>query len=403
MNRRPGTEPSPLLPKNLAYEIARRPDGSRRLQRMGAVTVGVSLPRDWVGQNRLAVGSPVYLRSLSDGSLVVRARSHEELPRIAEISVRVDRPREHLFRRLVAAYLDGAQEFRVHEPRGLSPETRAVSRAFARRTIQPEIVFEEGEDLLLRDVSRGGDLSIPPLLRRMHQVVHRLQEEAMAVFASGGRVAPGDWPRRDDDVDRHAWLIERILTLRQGHGQPDPAEPFGSIPQAFLVVRSLERIADHAVLIAEHGGRWAETTPTVRLVRSVADFHAQARALLDQAFAAAEAGHADLANDILDTGEALHTQYRTLVESTLTRPGGPPLPEAARVELALLLQSIDRTIAYSEDIAEAGLDSGVRLGLTHGALAMEPDSSNRPALIVGASADEGGSRTGPPLKRHRMK
>ena len=206
----------------------------------------------------------------------------------------------------------------------------------------------------------------------------------MAVFSAGGHVAPGEWPRRDDDVDRHAWLIERILTLRQGAGPGDPREPFSSIPQAFLLVRSLERIADHAVLIAEHGARWAETTPPARLVRSVSDFHVQARTLLDQAFAAAEGGQADHANDILDTGEALHAQYQTLVESTLSRHGGLPFPEAARVELALLLQSIDRTVAYSEDIAEAGLDSGVRAGLTQGRSA-SASAQPRAALIVGAA------------------
>lgn len=370
---------------------------------MGAITVGVSLPRGWVEQQRLTVGSPVFLQPQNDGSLLVRTRSPDQDPHVAEIHVRIDRPREHLFRRLIAAYLDGAQEFRVHEPGGLSTETRAMARAFARRTIQPEIVSEEHEDLVLRDVSRGGDLALPPLLRRMHQVVHRLQEEAMGVFAGGGRAAPGDWPHRDDDVDRHAWLIERILTLRQTSGRTGPAEPFGSVSQTLILVRSLERIADHAVLIAEHGARWAETTPPARLVRAVADFHVQARSLLDLAFQAADAGNPEAANDVLDTGEALHAQYRTLVESSLTRHGGPVLPEAGRVELALLLQSIDRTVAYSEDIAEAGLDSGVRAGMA----SAQPEAKARPSWTPGradAPVNAGPKRVSPTsLTRHNEK
>ena len=359
-------------------EGAGRTDGSRRLQRMGAVTVGVSLPREWVGEHRLAVGSPVFLQSLSDGSLVVRTRSQEEEPRTAEIEVRVDRPREHLFRRLIAAYLDGAQEFRVHEPGGLSPETRAVARTFVRRTIQPEIVSEEGDHLLLRDVSRGRDLAVLPLLRRMHQIVLRLQEEAIATLTAPGRSGGGEWPSRDDEVDRHAWLIERILTLRSASFAGGPA-----VPQVLLLVRSLERTADHAVLIAEHGTRWVETSPPHRLVRAVSDFHSQARRLLVESFASAIAGDADSANDLLDTGEALHTQYRTLIESVLPRRAATPLPEAGRVELALLLQSIDRTIAYSQDMAEAGLDSGVR-----GQLGATSESRSRSSARV----ERGGNR-----------
>ena len=45
------------------------PTAPRRLQRMGAVTVGVSLPREWVGRRGLAAGHPVFVRSLPDGSL----------------------------------------------------------------------------------------------------------------------------------------------------------------------------------------------------------------------------------------------------------------------------------------------------------------------------------------------
>ena len=337
-----------------------RADGSRRLQRMGAVTMGVSLPREWVGHHGLGVGSPVFLEPLADGSILVRDRTREEQPRTAEIHVRTDRPREHLFRRLVAAYLDGAQEFHVLETGGLSPDTLSVARTFVRRTIQPEIVSEDGERLHLRDVSRGGELDVAPLLRRMHQIVQRLQEEASTSFAGSLRGPTDNWPARDDEVDRHAWLIERILALRAGSPGGGQASSFGAIPQLFVIVRSLERVADHAVQIAEHGARWAETSPPARLVRSVSEFHTQARRLLADSFRAAEVGDADTANDLLDTGEALHAEYRTLVENTLTRRGGPALPGPGAIELALVLQSIDRTSAYAQDIAEAGLDSGVR-------------------------------------------
>lgn len=338
-----------------------RPEGARRLQRMGTVTMGVSLPREWVGQHGLAVGSPVYLRPLADGSILLRDRTASEPPRVAEIQVRVDRPREHLFRRLVAAYLDGAQEFLVFEPAGLSAETRSITRAFVRRTVQPEIVSEDGDRLLLRDVSRGGDLDLPPLLRRMHQVVQRLQEEAGASFGGATpRSSTEEWTQRDDEVDRHAWLIERILTLHAAAPGSGTPTSFGAIPQVLVVVRSLERVADHAVQIAEHGTRWAESSPPARLARSVSEFHAQARRLLAEAFAAAETGDADAANDLLDTGEALHEEYRTLVANTIARRSPSAYPGPGIVELALLLQSIDRTAAYAQDIAEAGLDSGVR-------------------------------------------
>ena len=331
--------------------------GIRRLQRMGAVTTGVSLPREWVGQNRLSVGSSVYLEPLEDGSLVVRSHAVGDEQRVVEIQRAPGTPPEHLFRRLISAYLDGAQEFRIREAGGLSPETRSIAALFSRRTVHPEIVSEEGDQVVLRDVSRGGDLELAPMLRRMHQVVLRLHEGANATLRAGSQSTSVDWGGRDDDVDRHAWLVERVLTMRvaaRGSGCPGP---LNSIPRALVLVRSLERAADHAVLLADYGARWKDSSPAPRLVGAVAGFHDQARELLARAFPAALAGDAESANDLIDSGEALHAEYRTLVESML-RHRAPT--DAGPVELALLLPSIDRTVAYAQDIAEAGLDSGVR-------------------------------------------
>lgn len=352
--------------------------GIRRLQRMGAVTTGVSLPREWVGRNHLTVGSSVYLESLDDGSLVVRGHAVEDETRVAEIQRSAGTPPEHLFRRLISAYLDGAQEFRIREAGGLSAETRSIAALFSRRTIHPEIVSDEGDQVILRDVSRGGELELEPMLRRMHQVVLRLHEGAGAAIRAGSEATPVDWGGRDDAVDRHAWLVERVLSLRPGSRGSGFTGPLRSIPRAIVLVRSLERAADHAVLLAEHGTRWKDTSPAPRLVGAVAGFHDQARELLAGAFPAALAGDAELANHLIDSGEALHAEYRALVESML-RHRAPP--ETGRVELALLLPSIDRTVAYAQDIAEAGLDSGVRAGPT----ALPPSHSS--ALV-----ERGGKR-----------
>lgn len=325
---------------------------------MGAVTTGVSLPREWVGRHQLRAGSPVYLEALEDGSLLVRGRAAGEEPRVADVVRRKGSPPEHLFRCLVSAYLDGAQEFRVREPGGLSPDTRAVASLFSRRTIHPEIVSDEPDRIVLKDVARGGDLDLVPILRRMHQVVLRLHEEAGASLRGGSRAPRVDWGGRDDDVDRHAWLVERVLSLRSPSRGSGFHGPLASIPRAVVLVRSLERAADHAVLLADYGARWSDTSPSPEVLQSVARFHDQARGLLDKAFPAALNGDPDAANDLIDSGEALHAQYRTLLRlATEDRAGS----EAGRVELALVLSSIDRSVAYAQDIAEAGLESGLQV------------------------------------------
>jgi phosphate uptake regulator len=335
---------------------------SRRLQRMGAVTVGVSLPRPWVEAERLDVGSPVYVRDLGSGSLLIRSREEEEFAPRAVVVVRPGESSEHVFRRLVGAYLAGAVDFVLHAPDGISSETRNTARLFARRTIQPEIVTEEPTTILLRDVSRGLAFSVPQLLHRMFQLVVDLQTDSTRAWQEEPRLAPEGLARRDDDVDRYAWLVERILAMQLGRVSRTETGSLGAPAplKSLLVARHLERIADHALLIAELGrslGNGAAVTP-VR--QALLDFHDQALRHLQSAFRVAEAPDADAANGLIDHGEALHATHATLFERFQSRGTLAKLSPPAIAALGLLLHSIDRVVSYTQDIAEVGLDLSAR-------------------------------------------
>lgn len=354
---------------------------------MGTVTIGVSLPREWVGTRNLAVGSTVFLRALADGSLLIQDRDPTTDRASVEVFVHPDRSREHIFRDLVAAYLAGAREFVIHEKDGISPETVAVAKTFARRTLQPEIVSEDRDLLILRDVSRGAELDVTPLLRRMFQIVFGLQQEAARTWSEPDRWRGVRWEQRDDEVDRHAWLIERILALRLAGAVPgtDTNLPVDRPLQTLILARSLERIGDHAVQIAEQGLRWSETSPTERLVRPLTEFHGQVLDQLRAAFrVASEERDALHANDVIDVGEALHATYTTLTESLFAHGGSGGLSALAAVPLGLILQSIDRTVSYAQDIAEVGLDRSTVVSLAQGG-ATSPVERRIPAGPLPAS------------------
>ncbi len=370
---------------------------------MGTVTIGVSLPREWVGTRNLSVGSTVFLRALADGSLLIQDRDPSLDRASVEVLVQPDRSREHTFRDLVAAYLAGAREFVIREKDGITPETMAVAKTFARRTLQPEIVSEDRGVLVLRDVSRGAELDVVPLLRRMFQIVLGLQQEAARTWSEPDRWRGTRWEQRDDEVDRHAWLIERILALRLAGAVPgaDGGSPTDRPLQTLILVRSLERIGDHAVQIADQGLRWAETSPPDRVVRPVSEFHGQVMDQLRAAFrVASEERDALHANDVIDVGEALHATYTTLTEGLFTRSAGTGLSALAAVPLGLILQSIDRTVSYAQDIAEVGLDRSTVVSIEDGAAAANP-SAIPPTPRTPRGTPRAPSRVGGPLNAPR--
>ena len=356
---KPPTKPSVAEePARRSWPLIASVEGPRRLQRMGAVTVGVSLPRQWVGERGLSAGSPIHLRTLPDGSLLLRDRLTNTPHGRAVITVGEHSSPEHLFRELVGAYLGGAVEFVLFQPDGIDQNTRNIAKLFTRRTIQPEIVSDEETTLLLKDVSLGTGLPIPQLLHRMFQVVLDLHRDAGRSWESSNPHPGESLAMRDDEVDRHAWLVERILTLRiasevgtTGRG-PVSDDPL----QTLLLARALERIGDHAVSLAEYGTRFAESSPPRKAASTLTGYHQQVLELLRSAFAVAEHPDVELANEIIDTGEALHATHRALSDSFLVRGASTQLPPVAVASLGLILQSIDRTVAYAQDIAQVGLD-----------------------------------------------
>jgi phosphate uptake regulator len=368
----------------------------RILQRMGPVSLGVSVPRQWTESFDLHAGSGVHLRSSADGSLRIRPITPEGS---REHAILIDVPAgtvpEHLFRRLLGAYLAGSASFKVVEPGGISAETRGVVRTFVRRTIQPEIISEEGSVLELQDVSDASPVPLVKLLGRMGQLVVALQRDAGTSWARPTTARGPAWALRDDEVDRQAWFIERSAS-RLLHGDDDlPGIAEGGIGPlgCWSVARSLERIADHAVRMGEAGALLSDqAVPKAHLV-FLQQFHEQALGHLDRVLEALAEESSARANELLDTGEALHETARTLSERLFPPTGvSPPLPASSVFALGRILESVDRTVAYAQDIAQVALDRGLPLNRAPTALPSPERRARAPSRATQTEKKAGGKK-----------
>lgn len=258
---------------------------------------------------------------------------------------------EHLFRRLLGAYLAGAREFAVRERPELSSGAREVVRTFCRRTRQPEVVSDESGVLRLRDLAFESPIPLEQRLARMGRLVVEFHREAVE---SWGRLPFGEdgyWQHRDDEVDREAWYVERVAAIR--------LDTVGRRPEwlgLWTTARSLERIADHAVGLGEVGRRLVDLPNGAGPVTSLRQFHRQAMEHLEGVL---EARDGAAANDLLDLGEALLSSGRTLSDRLLPAVGGGAMPPATAAAVARILESIGRTIAYTQDIAQVTLDRSI--------------------------------------------
>ena len=258
---------------------------------------------------------------------------------------------EHLFRRLLGAYLGGAREFVVIDRSARSNGTRDVVRTFCRRTRQPEIVSEENGVIRLRDLAYESPVPLPERLARMGRMVVGFHREAVESWA---QLPLGDdqyWERRDDEIDREAWYVQRLAALRLGLDGSGV-----TLLGPWTIARSLERIADHATVLGETGRRLVELPDGAGSLTTLKQFHRQA---MDHLEGVLNVEDDAAANDLLDMGDALLASGRALSERLLPAVGGGSMPPATAAAVTRILESIGRTVAYAQDIAQVALDRAI--------------------------------------------
>jgi hypothetical protein len=307
-----------------------------------------------------ATGEVAHLQSLS-GHVVLAVGSGE--------------PPEHLFRHLLSAYLSGARSFEVVERPRITPRTRQVVEEFCRRTRQPEIVRGQGSVLEVVDLDVGDPAAFDRRLGELGERVAAFHEEATASWADLPFGDDGQWDRKDDDIDREAWYLERALALGRAGGSSGTAAA-----AAWTVVRSLERIADHAVTLGEVGPRLADLREEEGLLRELRQFHRQAMGHLREVLGSADGRRS---NELLDVGEALIAGGQALAERLLPAVGDGSMTPASAAAVARALEAIRRTVAYSQDIAQAFFDRGLRFGERR-AVASVPHAVPRVAIGPGS-------------------
>jgi phosphate uptake regulator len=328
----------------------------RRIQKTGGSTFIVSLPKNWVTSRGLHEGDVLLFSPRSDGSLTLYA---DEGPRAEgvkrSVEVSNDMDEDHLFRRLIAEYIAGAPLLEVRTPGRMSPKTRNIVRGFAQRMIGPEILEETADAVVLQDVVGANPLPIPSVIRRMHQMVRAMHTDAMAAFHARDPSIAKDVVERDWEVDRLHWFVEKQVTtaLRDARTLTSLGLTLPDCATFLLASRVLERIADHAVKIAETVEMLGREEPPSSVVDSLDKLHAIAANGLSEALDALDSGDIAKANAVVDTAHRVSRERQKILHELATKRG------RVAVALAYVLESVERSASYASDLAEIAINHAV--------------------------------------------
>jgi phosphate uptake regulator len=325
---------------------------ARKLQMTGGSTYLVTLPKRWVTDTHLKAGDMVFFARTPNGGLCVQAQpSAERGPRRALVVVDKPERREHLLRRLIAAYIAGNEVLEVEFKGHHEPEMRRVVREFTRMVIGPEILEETKDAIVIQDLSDPAQFSQEKCLRRMHLTIRSMHEEAMTALRTLNLSLARDVEARDEDIDRLFWmtakqfnlmLVDAGLTAKHGID-------LGTSSSYRQAAKILERIGDHAERIAA-SVLSMEKGVDKKLMDSLDAASAQALSMFDRSFTSLLSGSVEDANSAIDDiGEFDKTMNR-ITEAMRTMKGRDVFA------LAGVVESIGRTAHYSSDLAEIAIN-----------------------------------------------
>lgn len=320
---------------------------TRKVQRLGLSSLGISLPKQWIKNLGVEAGATVVVRQEDDGVLRISVGMAEPKPPLGECIVDADNCQGEGFleRLITSSYLVGSNTIRVKARGELTPDqVEEVQRALVKLTgVTP--VDQGSRYLTLENFAEPSKFPVEGLLRRLQFLTSRMQNLAFGMVVEGGnkreqaRATAEEVDRLYTFTVRQLLLAVRDLSVAKQIGVGDPRHVVGDRVFALL----LRNMAESYVEIADSGiplgfGAFPRGLPSAKRFKSLWQ---EFNDLTDITMGAFFGRDLRRANDALGRVDRLHGTLQTLaLEVAAPREVEGP----AFCTTCLLLQSVVRPL-----------------------------------------------------------
>ena len=331
---------------------------ARKLQLVGGSTYVLSLPKKWVDDLNLKTGDSVSIIKNVNNSLSIlptQISSGKTLKSKAVISPKDSI--ESIQRKIIAIYLSGYQIIEIHQKGGRiqSEHKQAIRDLVRKNMIGTEIVESSPESVTLQVLTSLPELSISDALKRMFLLTSTMHRQAIDALKEMDVEMGEEITHLDDEVDRFSLYILRNLTLAVEHekilrdmGLKKPSDCISYR----IVVKSIERIADHAVSIASRV-KFLKSTVEPALLQKITHLSEESLKVFEDSILALNKRDYALADNVASNAHRISQKEREFTDN---------LEESKKYSsvIKFVLEDIRRTAEYSSDIAEAVINETVQ-------------------------------------------
>ena len=340
---------------------------TRKLQYTGGSSYIVSLPKRWVQDLGLKQGDHLVILRQSNSTLQIAPASNRPIKEQKEATVEVSKENNPYFiaRKLIALYFLGFNVINV-VPRQdrLIVEQREVIKNIIRRVLMgTEIIADSATGITLQVLINLLDLSVDTAFKRMLLIAKSMYRDTLLSLKENNIELAQEVVKSDDEVDRFSFYIVRQLKiaikneyLLKEMGLEEPRNCLGYR----LIAKSVERIADHAVIIAKDiiEMRQPLNKDTVEKLSNMSYF---ALEVLDDSCLSMFKRDYEAADKAIEKAHRIDEMEKAILHA-VSKPRD--ISELYRIKL--ITENIRRVAEYASDIAEIVLNMTVQQTLRKG-------------------------------------
>lgn len=327
----------------------------RKIQLTGGSTYTLSLPKKWIQKMDLNTGEGMRVEERGSYLMLSPAKLRKkEKNQEAQVEVGENDNLGAINRKILSLYLMGYNSINIesNDTRLSSAQKRSIKDFVRNKLVGTEIISESMEKITLKTLLSYSELSVKGALKRMYRISTSMQENAMTALKENDKRLANDVIEIDDEVDRfQMYLIREIKAAIQN---PSLIEEIGlkTLRECFgyrLVSNSVERVGDHAALMAKNVLD-IESPISEDPMEMLVEINSLAESILKKSIDSLLEEDYDSAEEVIGKLDKVHQ-----LENEMNHYLAEEKPKEA-IRIRLILESIRRIAEYGSDIAEIVLN-----------------------------------------------
>jgi len=327
----------------------------RRLQVTGGSTYTVSLPKTWIEELQLKKNSNITLIKNRNDSITLFQEEKSKKTNAVALIGKSD-SKESIRRKIIAMYLSGYKTIEI-KTKGIEIASthRGAIRDLVRTTLMgTEIIEASSEKMVLQVLTQLAQLSFDVALKRMYITATNMHQEAIESLNEMDSDHAEEVLKMDDEVDRFSLYLLRNLNLSLENvqvlldsGLEKPSDCLGYR----TVVKCVERIADHAGLIAKKV-KYLDSPIDKKTLKEIEQISNESLIVFENSITALSKRDYKMAEKVASSVTNVIERKKKLMDSLK--------PNNNTTTIKLILEDIRRTAEYSRDISEIAIDETVQ-------------------------------------------